>query len=1349
MRDKMGKIADVVKLKTGYANFVNLKSAYDEAKENADRMAMYRPTKSHRVAFERLCRGIYQPADRKFYLLSGSYGTGKSHLCLMFANFLSRSSGDPGIKGFYANYEKLDPDTAKTLKNIRKDGQYLVAICDYHSGRRFEEVVLKGILDACRSMGLEVTVQTEFNEAERLLEEWKKRGHSGVRNFYEDFEKSLIKTSPGTSVAQLRSRLKEFDTDAMNLFHGAFKETMGGLAFQAQSGNLIPIIKGLIKQPQFKERFKGLAILFDEFGFTLEKAAYAKDVLQGFMETLCKNEPNVIFVGCIHKDFKAYADRYSKDDVAVMSARITPVDLLNEGVEEIIGAIVEVDKESETWRQEIQPKTTLFDQFLPVCTSLKLFPWLDDMQRIREKVLEDIYGIHPMALACLLKLSSEIGSDARSTFTFFSGDVAGVEGSYPGFIEKADITIGGGKLNLYTANMLFEFFRKELSLKNPELRERQRQVVNGYYASLDALRKTGDGDMFGDVMDERLAILRTILIYELCQIPTNLENIQFGLYCLAAAERKKVENHLKTLVKSGAVFFRQQSKTYELAAGGEDPYDLIDRFLADELLHPKDPIGALLAEAGDSQELEFLSAKQFNLPFNEDKRFHRRFVWAKDLGMKLWQELHQQWEQEMVKEKNSSEGTVIYALCENDADIQMAKNAVNDIPYENMTVSIPHSPQPFMDVLLHVKACRYYLPPNEAMKISAQTESRLRDIYENPEDGYRTQLQRILRDISNGEKACWYGKDGKALVDQPHQSHKPADQLCENLYKKHCLINHPDLNFCHDDKWRTGKNNALRQAVKVLIESERVMIDNGNPDNHGEKRYLEKVLLKGAGALRKTGTEGTVTYFECEDDPGKISDNYQILKLLCHDLVNLPPGKMLALGNFLRDARNAPYGAGGTAQILALAHVVRAFGERLRIFSDTTKTSERHISSYDDVLQIVADPATKVALEVFQISDAQRDLVDSVAKAVHAPPLKHGETRSVDKTVALLKEWWKTLPTAAKIMDLYEKKEQQRLKGLKDLLDGADHMERFDLILHRLPSLYSSEPIGDHLSVKDAQDIGKGFAADVKRLDAGLQTLQKSVAKVVCEIFGAKGDIVECEGAIDKWYKGLNPHQRDPLRYDDSEAYELLSQLTKSDDKTTFLFKKLPEAYGFQPVPNWTTIQTLDYVAKIKQAKAAVDEAKPAVPIPEIKTKTYEIGAGETPVITVPTGATKIIYTISGEDPKKSDAVVEVRERMNLADLVKGKTSVVVKMRAMDGEGNASDVLTVEIVNKEKKYEIGIEQDLFGNMKATFKFPDNIQGLAVVVKSLLKQSAARGILTKEAGKKLEAAIQELFDEKGK
>jgi len=60
----MSKISDIVKLKTGYANFVELKSAFEAAQENADRMAMYRPTKAHRLAFERICRGLHSPTTR-------------------------------------------------------------------------------------------------------------------------------------------------------------------------------------------------------------------------------------------------------------------------------------------------------------------------------------------------------------------------------------------------------------------------------------------------------------------------------------------------------------------------------------------------------------------------------------------------------------------------------------------------------------------------------------------------------------------------------------------------------------------------------------------------------------------------------------------------------------------------------------------------------------------------------------------------------------------------------------------------------------------------------------------------------------------------------------------------------------------------------------------------------------------------------------------------------------------------------------------------------------------------------------------------------------------------------------
>ena len=203
----------------------------------------------------------------------------------------------------------------------------------------------------------------------------------------------------------------------------------------------------------------------------------------------------------------------------------------------------------------------------------------------------------------MLKLSSEIGSDARSTFTFFSGDVGGEKGSYADFVKGASITVDGGKLNLYTVDQLFAFFQKELSLKNTELREGQRQFVNGYYASLDALRKSTEGTLFGlEIADHRLKVLRTILIYQLCQIPTTLENIQFGLYSLSQAEKNLVKGFLGEMVKNGALFLRQQSKTYELAiSAGEDPYALIDRYVENTELHPPDLVKAFLEEAGGKQ----------------------------------------------------------------------------------------------------------------------------------------------------------------------------------------------------------------------------------------------------------------------------------------------------------------------------------------------------------------------------------------------------------------------------------------------------------------------------------------------------------------------------------------------------------------------------------------------------------------------------------------------------------------------------------------------------------------------------------------------------------------------------
>lgn len=1355
----MSKIADFVKLKSGYANFVNLKADFAKAEENAGRMAMYRPTKAHRRALERICRGLYQPNDKKFYLLSGSYGTGKSHLCLMLANMLSRSSGAPEMKAFYDTYAALDGDAGKRLRNVRKGGQYLVAICDFETGRSFEDRVLRAVFEACDRMGLDAGLQTEYGEAERVLADWESKADDdkAITNHFANFCKALETVAPGVTVDQLRAGLKDLDSEMLENFRAAFRAAQGGTDFQARAGNVIPILQQLVKSDAFKERFTGLAIFFDEFGFTLEKAEYSKDVLQGFMETVCQNLPNVVFVGCIHKSFAAYSDRFSQDDAAVMTARLTAVDLLNEGIEEIIAAIVETDKTADTWKGEVEPKLGVLNTLLPTCSTLNLFPWIEDVNRIRSRVLEDIYGVHPMALACLLRLSSEIGSDVRSTFTFFSGDVGGDEGSYKEFIEQAELCADGGKLNLYTVDRLFGFFRDQLSLKNPELRDRQRQLVNGYVASVDALRKSLQGELFDELTDDRMRVLRTVLVYQLCQIPCTLENIQFGLYALSNAEKKTVERELKNLEKAGSLFFRKQSKTYEMAVGsGEDPYDLVEQYLANSELHPADTVAELLAEGGDRRELEFLEAKQYNLAFGEDKRFKRWFVRAKDLGVGLWEKIQEEQAAAAGKEKSCYEGSIVYALCEDEADRKVAKEAVGDVPDDTIVVGVPHEAQPFTDMVLKVKACRHYLNPESTTRLNAQTESRLRDLLDNPEDGFRPELQRTLAAIAEGSNACWYGKDGKIVVDRPAQAHKPVDDLCGQLYTKHCRIKHADLNHVHDDKWRGGRNSALKQAVATLLEGDRVQIDNGNPDNHGDKRYLEKVLFKGAGALRSTGTEGHVTFFACESDPAVLSDNFPLLKALCTEMEALAPGKTLAVGDAVRRGREAPYGAGGTALVLCLAHVTRAFGERLRAYKDSTLTVELPLEAYDDLVSIVADPATKVVFELRDITAAQRKLVDGFARAVKAKALKHGESRTLADVVDLLRVWWRDkVPPVAGIETLYDASDQKRIVALRDTFGKLGDCDRFDFLLSRLPEVYSDGPVGSDLAEADAEAICKGFTADVALLEGGEIRARALVADAIAKVHGASGDVVECERVVDAWFKGLNPNQRDALRYDDCpEAQYLVKHLGGSAEFPVTLFSLVPKDFGLGELLFWTALSVDDYAAKWKEAKEAVEAAAVVVPPPvlkagkkakHVKDARWEIdGGGEIEVKTAK-GAVSIIYTLDGVDPKKSEVVQRSDGAVVLREELSKLPQVKINARALDAQGNASDLVTAHVTNKSKEYEVVVSTGTFEFVReATFKFPEDAAGLKAVLESMLDECVKLKIVEKAKAEAIKKTVNDVL-----
>ena len=92
----MTKIRDIVQINSGYTSYVDLYEEYYDFVKNRGRMERYKPIAAHRQVFEKIANAL-NPLDRRFYFLSGSYGTGKSHLLLMMANYFASPSDLPEI----------------------------------------------------------------------------------------------------------------------------------------------------------------------------------------------------------------------------------------------------------------------------------------------------------------------------------------------------------------------------------------------------------------------------------------------------------------------------------------------------------------------------------------------------------------------------------------------------------------------------------------------------------------------------------------------------------------------------------------------------------------------------------------------------------------------------------------------------------------------------------------------------------------------------------------------------------------------------------------------------------------------------------------------------------------------------------------------------------------------------------------------------------------------------------------------------------------------------------------------------------------------------------------------------
>ena len=126
-----------------------------------------------------------------------------------------------------------------------------------------------------------------------------------------------------------------------------------------------------------------------------------------------------------------------------------------------------------------------------------IFDWLIGKPPVfRNKILEGVYPMHPMATYAVIRLAREVASQNRTVFTFFSSEKEDVyeDGSYLWYIHNHAVVDEQGRLRFYTVDLLFDYFRNRLHTTNVDLSPTAKEHVSNYEAARIHLKPRAESE---------------------------------------------------------------------------------------------------------------------------------------------------------------------------------------------------------------------------------------------------------------------------------------------------------------------------------------------------------------------------------------------------------------------------------------------------------------------------------------------------------------------------------------------------------------------------------------------------------------------------------------------------------------------------------------------------------------------------------------------------------------------------------------------------------------------------------------------------------------------------------------
>lgn len=1177
------KLDSLVELSPGFNTAVDVEGNLD----NDAKVTAYIPTEVASEILLDVGENFHVSASRRARLITGTYGTGKSHLALILARIYRDSTKAKCLRPVLRKFGAKWPGKSEKLNSERLQlkGKFLCVLLNGDRWGSFDDSLLHYLDEALQKEGLvDLLPETAFDAALKRISELResfKKEYSQLKKVIKDFGFESIKALEGQLSNKLRSAYDKFCE-----IHKAV--SAGATFFHHYSMSPVDVYQDVAKRLVQEKGYAGIVIIWDEFGRYMERVVNDPGGMEGqsiqdFAQKGCNNSrKNQIHLYLIcHRSLEEYVavsatmrasgmSKKEQDEWKKISGRFREFHMKTTDYEvfQLIDQVIVQNERDPAWTSFVKNYRDYLDEWTDSAARLRIFPEFDrkDIHRI---VTLGAYPLHPMAAFCLPRISERVAQNERTMFRFLSDSGADTLGP---FLHKTRLSEKGRSPVFFPADKLWEFFHRDVAV-HPIHRRKSSKL-----SQADVLVKP----------DDKLAkrIIRTVALLQVVgsdRAPCTEEVIAYCLG-LSSSERSVLREKLKSLCtkekdRDRVLVQSIKDGAYRFTGAASDDFDAKVEDAVQERLKMVSPAEHLRAIAGEIGIETEIPATEYYDDFMLNRALRQEIVDIADL----------QNAEEWLDNLGGGEfcdGYALVVLCENSQEILEAQGvAKKALKHSQIAVGIPEEPVHISTALRKHEAIRHL---EKTQGHLYGTGADLREEWEQQDRDYLDAIGNLIKPLLNPEKRmlCWHFRGNKiSNVGTRSRLRKAVSGMMREVFPLTPRIGPDRLTI---EEGRDSFAGARRAIIdKLLMHDGATLLAKETSSQH--KTVIEFVYRKN-GILKPTESGFVV---------GQPDDSiYPAMSAVWSEIdafIEKSKEAPVEMSDVVSTIRKPPYGLRVRSISLIISAAWRKYVQHGNISFDYRKSgsSTSRISRINgQVLDDAVISASKYRLVFTDISKKHEAMLFGVATAFGIDFTIDGDKgKLIDRIHHGVVQWWRGLTHFSR-----ETRELDgRTIGLREQVLRPLAQEEADI-----HNILLNVAIDIVQPVDQKEDISPGAIADLfgdaksKIEQSTKEILLPKMHVIVEEVFSGSSTSGKNPGkALRKWFKGL-PRNRQTVRVagDASVLSKVASSISRGEKSSQKEIDDLAREIIGVSLGDWDDHMLERFRGRLESAKRAIEEAE-------------------------------------------------------------------------------------------------------------------------------------------------------------